>query len=77
MTLRVRDLVGRKNQVVELELAVVDTPFEDNIDDLYTNPTKDPFCYLKIRGKDVDNSAVSKKYVMFLLIKYSYYYSRI
>lgn len=56
---RVTDLGGRKNQTVDMDLVVVDTQFEDNINNLYTNPTKGSFCYLGIRAKDLDNSVVS------------------
>lgn len=59
MIRRVTDLGGRKNQTVDMDLVVVDTQFEDNINNLYTNPTKGSFCYLGIRAKDLDNSVVS------------------
>lgn len=54
VSLRIRDLSRRKNQIVSLNLMIVDTNFEDEVQNLFTRPKT-----FAIQTKDVDDGTVS------------------
>jgi hypothetical protein len=58
---RVKDLSNRLNDHVTLDLMIMASRYDNNIDKLRTSDNKSNWCYLGLRGKDVDNSAVSNK----------------